>query len=163
MGYQMPINRVKCRFLMGIDPDVDECGLIVYDREQVKWYCDQLELFALIDWVRTEFKPADLQTIIEAGWKNPGFHHVGGFPSTFKTWKEKSKLAYVASAAFDVGENFNVGKQLDKRLKALGYTTQLEAPESAKWDAALFKKKTGLAHGHNETIRDAARIMYDFI
>ncbi|MBO0947555.1 hypothetical protein [Fibrella forsythiae] len=159
----MPIHRARCRFIMGIDPDVDNSGLLVYDRQAVKWYADELDLFALIAWIQKEFNPADLDTIIEAGWKNPSYHHVATFNPRFKVMSEKNKLAFIARAAMDVGENFNVGKQIDKRLKQLSYNTTLVAPVSAKLNAAEFMRRTKLEHGYNETIRDAYRTMEPFI
>ncbi|UFH52525.1 hypothetical protein [Spirosoma sp. KNUC1025] len=163
MSYQLPIHRPKCQFVAGIDPDLDKSGLVIYDRVEKAWFCKTLTQHKLQEAIIGSYTTHELEIIVEAGWMNDSFFHEEGFPDTFDKWPLQNKLAYVAKAASRVGENFGVGKSISHIFKANGYSVVEVAPTTAKWNADLFKRQTGLTHGYNEEIRDACRTMFPFI
>ncbi|ARK13075.2 hypothetical protein A6C57_23550 [Fibrella sp. ES10-3-2-2] len=170
----MPLHRTKCRYVAGIDPDLDKSGLVIYDRDKRAWWCGTLPLFDLLLFLQTDFTTADLEIIVEAGWLVPGFHHFAGFPPGFDKRPLEARYAYLAEVAARVGQNFGIGRTLVRMLTAHGFSvTEARPPkppkrkkgekkQSAKWDAARFMEMTSLAYGYNPEVRDACRTMYPF-
>ncbi|CCG99815.1 hypothetical protein FAES_1805 [Fibrella aestuarina BUZ 2] len=163
----------KCRYVAGIDPDIDKSGLVIYDRDERRWLCLTIPVAELREKI-LGFSALDIEIIVEAGWLVGGFHHMAGMPANLRSRGVNAQLAYVGEACTRVGQNFGVGKTIVALLQAEGYEVKLVTPPKPprrkpgepkvkmKWDAEKFMHLTGLDYGHNEEIRDACRTMYPF-
>ena len=163
MSYQTPINRTpKRRFVVGIDPDKNESGFAVYDRQEKKWQTYKALYFDALRTACLALPKEETEIYVEAGWENDGMndYQPKSWPSDFNSWPLARKLAYVFQRGCDVGTNFGAGWAITHSLRAKGYLVHHYCPKTAKWDAHYLKLYTGITARTNKDVRDAIRAAY---
>jgi hypothetical protein len=142
---------------IGIDPDLENSGFAVWSSEGKTLSVSKKPFFEVIDRLKFE-KAAVLQyaihsflVVIEAGWlnKKSNFHEHSNGNSRIRE-----------RIAKNVGENHAVGKLFEKFCRENNINYILIKPTTHKWDAATFKKITGLTQRTNSEERDAAKLVY---
>lgn len=164
MSYQLPINRPpKRRFVIGIDPDKNQSGFAVWDRQLNKWLRHEALYFAALQEACFDFKEKDTcEFFIEAGWENKGQnkYQSASEPDGFALWSRERREAYKFERGIDVGINFGAGYAITHVLRANGYLVHHYCPKIAKWDAQMLKLYTGITARTNQDVRDAIRAAF---
>lgn len=160
--YVLPINRPKRRYVIGIDPDKNESGFAVYDRQTRSWVTYKALLFPDLQTACFDYKPDECEVHIEAGWLNDGMNKYQSktLPKDFDTWSRARREAYIFQRGCDVGVNFGAGHAITHVLKANGFAVYHYCPQTAKWDHALQMRITGITKRVNQDVRDAIRAAY---
>lgn len=125
----MVVNKQK--ITIGIDPDKVESGFAVYNKSSGDLSLYQYDLFDLFNqllWYHLRF---DLTVRLEAGHKVKRF------------WQKRT-----IGVAKSVGENNNVGYQIEQFMIKRGIKFQLVEPQGySSYNHELFKKITGYQKG----------------
>lgn len=155
----MPRQPPTYRYVSGTDPDCTKSGYVVYDLHEKRWH--EITTLTLDDWKADvlTYEPGTILFVIEAGWLNPAIWH--GKDTT--DWNPNKAKAYGAAIGKSVGANHEIGRQQIAYLQAHGHEVDPYRPRGRKWDAALFKRVTGLSKGYNPEIRDAVRAISSHI
>jgi len=160
---QVPTNRLaKRQFVIGIDPDKNESGFAVWDRNLNKFIMHVALLFPKLQETCFEFDSATCEIYLEAGWENKGANSYQSktLPADFARWSRARREAYIFQRGCDVGINFGAGWAITHVLRANGYLLHHYRPKTRKWDATLLKQITGIAARTNQDVRDAIRAAY---
>lgn len=163
MSYQLPINRpARRRYVIGIDPDKNESGFAVYDRQSKTWVTFGKLFFSDLQEACFIYKPDECQIYLEAGWLNKGANKYQSktLPKDFATWSRVRREAYIFQRGCDVGTNFGAGFAILHVLRANGYSVTEYCPKTAKWDATALRRYTGITAMTTEDVRDAIRAVY---
>ncbi|AKD55054.1 hypothetical protein SD10_09185 [Spirosoma radiotolerans] len=162
MSYQMPINRKKRRYVIGIDPDKNDSGYAVYDRQLGRFVMHVAFDFTSLQEACFELDKEDSEFFVEAGWLNKGMHKrkKESLPKDFEKWSAAAREGYMFQRGVDVGTNFGAGFAIIHVLRANGYTVNLYHPKVDKWDAQMCQLYTGVSARINQDVRDAIRAAF---
>ena len=163
MSYKMPNQRPpKRRYCVGIDPDKNESGFAVYDRQTGNWLQFRPLYFWALILACFALPKEETEIYVEAGWLNKGMndYQPKSWHKDFNVWTLKRKLAYVFGRGSDVGINFGAGWAITHALRANDYLVHHYCPKTAKWDPHHVKLYTGITERTNQDVRDAIRAAY---
>lgn len=157
------------RFIAGIDPDLQNSGIAIWDRTEKNWVrvsCgaieDLIDYLVSIQLIVPEFNPDNTTIYLEAGWKNDKSNFRHGFKSNIH---EKITM--------NVGENHATSKIIGRLLRKAGWEVVEIAPlgkgkgflKGLKgWTPAgkkYIEERSGLKNLNDEK-RDAAYIVMAF-
>lgn len=130
---------------IGIDPDVERCGVGVYDAETGELEPMTMEFFDLLDFLKKNRE--EIFVIIEAGWlnKKSNFHGFGG--------------ARGERIAKNVGANHQIGKLIAEFCRRENINYKLFQPRKKKTDPVQFNKITGYTV-KNQDVIDACMLVW---
>lgn len=138
---------------IGIDPDVDKSGFVIWDKEKKALLdVDSATLPEMMTRL-LRMKGRIALVIVEAGYMNKGNRH------TFKG----QTVAAAAKTGENVGRNHQRGMDIVEILEWMKIPYRLQKPITPnKWkdDAAYFKTITGWHGKTNPEKRDAAMLVY---
>ena len=138
---------------IGIDPDVDKSGFVIWDKEKKALLdVDSATLPEMMTRL-LRMKGRIALVIVEAGYLNKGNRH------TFKG----QTVAAAAKTGENVGRNHQRGMDIVEILEWMRIPYRLQKPITPnKWkdDAAYFKTITGWHGKTNPEKRDAAMLVY---
>ena len=138
---------------IGIDPDVDKSGFVIWDKEKKALLdVDSATLPEMMTRL-LRMKGRIALVIVEAGYLNKGNRH---------TFKGQS-VAAAAKTGENVGRNHQRGMDIVEILEWMRIPYRLQKPITPnKWkdDAAYFKTITGWHGKTNPEKRDAAMLVY---
>lgn len=158
------MKRSKGKIWMGIDPG-KTTGVAVWqarsgtERGKFLRLCSS-KLLLVMDLVR-EFRDLAQQKGVEfeAVIEEPG--KIGGIYARHKQATKGEDQSVLLRIAVNVGQNIEHAKLLIEMCEAEGVQHSARPPVKAKkWNAADFKTITGEPKGHNQHIRDAARLVF---
>ncbi len=146
-------------YICGIDPDCTASGFSCWE-----WKTRRPKTLATLSQpdLQTEaltYRPDQILFVVEAGWRNPGIWH----GKNTAGWDGNKAKAYGAAIGKSVGANHEVGRSIIHFLQTSGFTVLEYVPRGPKWNAAIFKKITGLPKGYNPEIRDSTRAISKYI
>lgn len=139
----------KEKIYIGIDPDVDLCGIACWDAETKSFdYIKKMGFWDIIEEIKLWNIP--LHLVIEAGWliKKSNFHT---HPKQGKRVGER--------IAKNVGSNHQIGKLLYEYCNRKKITVTLVKPQG-KIKAETFKNLTKWQTRTNQDMRDAAMLVF---
>lgn len=140
--------KVTKPWVIGIDPGTNT-GVAVWDTAAKEFVRLELMTFwSAYDLITGEYNPDDVLLVIEDARLNK------------VTFRKKGEGFYQDRLSRNVG---NIQKEcglLIAGFERLHYEIQTIKPTAQKWDAATFTRYTGIKKGHNEHIRDAARLVW---
>lgn len=162
-NYVMPINRApKRQFVIGIDPDKNESGFAVWDRQLNKFIRHECLFFSALQEACFSYEKETCVIYLEAGWLNKGAnkYQAETRPKGFNTWSAIRREAYIFGRGCDVGINFGAGWSITHVLRANDYLLHHYCPNTPKWDAEWLRKITGITAPTNQDTRDGIRAAY---
>ncbi len=140
---------MSSKFYMGIDPDRDKSGVVVWNKQTKEFtFMGLLSFFDLYDYL-LKFNE-DLHIRIEAGW----------LISKINWHKPGSNQFVSAKIGSYVGANHETGKKIAEMCDYLDITYTLVKPSSKKMTASDFNKIIGRTLRTNQEVRDAAMLVY---
>lgn len=161
--YVPPAQRpARKRYSIGIDPDKNESGFAVYDRQRNLWVQHvALEPRPLLKSCMN-YATTDCDIYVEAGWQNKGMNNyqLDTLPQDFQRWSQLRQWAYLFERGVSVGINFGAGHWIVSILTDLQYSVHEYTPKTAKWDRRVLALYTGIATRTNQDVRDAIRAAY---
>jgi hypothetical protein len=134
----------KVTIFIGIDPDLEKCGVAVWDKLDKSIETYSFNVAELIEELKMYIAP--IHVVLEAGWliKKSNWH---------------GKNGNVANRiAKNVGENHASGKIIEQFLIKMGISYELVKPKG-KINADMFAKITGIKRS-NQDVRDAVMLVY---
>lgn len=140
---------MSSRFYMGIDPDSNKSGVVVWERPEKKFtYMGLLGFFELYDYLM--MFSDDLHIRIEAGWLIPKIN-----------WHKPGSNQFIsAKIGSFVGANHETGKKIAEMCDYLDIPYTLVKPSNKKLSAKEFNKMVGQSLRTNQEVRDAAMLVY---
>ena len=141
---------VKIFTHIGIDPDIEKCGVAIWDAEERRFeLIESMPFWDVIDILETWDWP--LHVALEAGWliEKSNFHDRIG---QNKFVGEK--------IALNVGRNHQIGHLLQEYCNLNDILCTLIKPQG-KIDRHMFRNITGVRKTTNQDQRDAAMLVYD--
>lgn len=143
-------------WIVGIDPGV-HTGFAVYARKPIdyRWHLETLAFWGCFD--RLESISGDrglIGVVIEV----PNAKRV-----LYKRKDGESAGRGRERMAANVGSNRREAELLAERIEQLGYTVIRTAPTKSKWNAKELQRITGITERTNEHVRDAVRLVWDYI
>lgn len=144
----------KPKYIIGIDPDVDQSGIAIYDTE-LKQLTDvrSVPLFALCEQIDVTVAGGNYLIRLEAGWLKKKSNWHGG------------KGAVAQCIAKQVGRNHEIGRQIEKYLIQQKYNYELLEPRGYSnifKDAEFFKQVTGWTKQTNEDSRASCAMVWGY-
>ena len=133
--------------LIGIDPDIDKCGVAYYNPDNKDMALYKLTFTEIIEQLQNWV--GEKKVYIEAGWLNK---KTNWHPSQGRKTGEK--------IAKNVGENHAVGKLLAQYCTYHDIQFALVRPSTRKLGADAFKRLTGYKFRTNSEMRDAGMLVW---
>lgn len=136
------------KWIIGVDPDVEESGVAIYTPSEQHIYLEKMKFFKLFDFLRLKHQLINL-VVIEAGWLNKGNWHI-----------VKGSLAQNAEIGRRTGANHEVGKKIVEMCQYLNQRHKLIKPTRSKVSHEQFIEKTGWKGRTNQEFRDACLLVW---
>ncbi|WP_313515611.1 hypothetical protein [Sphingobacterium sp.] len=144
--------------IIGIDPDVDNNGIAIYQRENKKLELYALSFFQLFDLLALK-KELIKEVIVEASWliKKSNFHN------------ETKGVRVSSKIGSKTGANHEVGRKIIEMCEYLKIPCQGIKPLKKRWkgrDGKIsheeFFKLTGFSSSTNQEKRDAGLLVWGY-
>lgn len=151
----------KFAYYVGIDPDVDKCGVALWDAiHQCFVFIKSIEFWDLIHFINTgeiidtgmgifAWEDYFVKIVIEGGWlvEKSNFHKDQG-P------RRREKIAK------NVGMNHETGILLEKYCRKYKIPVEINPPSGQKYPSLFFRQLTGWKKSTNQDSRDAAMLVF---
>ena len=167
----------KIGYVIGIDPDIDRCGIAVISKARREMEVDYLNFPEILDKVKAvyakwekeykEIAPNSFMVYVEAGWLNKGNWHVNESRNG-----KFSPSAWAAAVGKSDGECSAVSKKLIECFEYYGIPVSPQKPLRKCWkgpdrkitheellkELELYKVSHNLGKRSNQEKRDSALI-----